>query len=63
MIVYVFILVFFVATRTLGYGGAQSHVKGHSSHALLRGLDGVTLVMRRMMRISPQPLGGEGGAG
>ena len=37
-----------------------SHVKGHSSHALLRGLDGVTLVMGRMMWISPQPLGGEG---
>ena len=32
--------------RALGWW-CLSHVKGHSSHALLHGLDGVTLVMRR----------------
>ena len=36
--------------RSLGWW-CLSHVKGHSSHALLRGLDGVTLVVRKLRRV------------
>ena len=47
-------------------GWCLSHVKGHSSHALLRGLDGVTLVRRRELRRAvdrhlTSTLRGEGG--
>ena len=46
------ILVFYAATQHIRLGWCQSHVKGHSSHALLRGLDGVTLVKRRMINLT-----------